>query len=589
MLQIPRILIAAGSLLTFSLILLPAMTMVREEADRSPYAVALLPDGKRAITANATSNSISLVDLESGRVLSEVSAGKRPMDLAVSGKRVVVTNWLSDSVTVYRLEGSQLITESTTEIGDEPRGVVLSKDGRSAYIVLQGEDSVVTFDLASRRILKRETVGEEPWYAALTPDGQRLAVGNARGRTVSVLDAGALKTDYEVNLRGHNIRRLAVSPDGEWAYVPNISERGFSTTRANIDMGWVVGNRLNRVSLKEKGPREAITLDKRGLAVGDVDGVALTPNGSTIAATAAGTHELLVMRNPLPFVAYGGPGDHIEPKLLAEPGRFRRIPLGGRPLDLEITPDGRRAVVANYLLNAVQIVELDSGAVRNLDLGGPKTQSVARKGEAIFYDAQRSFNQWYSCASCHVEGHTNGSLFDTFNDGSYETPKKTLSLRGIARTGPWTWHGARPALRELVHDSMTKSMQGPEPAEEDLDALTEFVKTLEFTPPVKQNPNSVKRGEALFNAKGCNSCHAAPDYTSAAIYKVGLESERDVHQGFNPPALRGVGRRAPYLHDGSARSLNEVLATYHRPSKLTNQPDFTPQELSDVVTFLKSL
>ena len=584
-----RYLLLSSAALSFCAALAPAGTAVRAEVDRSPYAVALLPDGKRAVTANATSDSVSLVDLDSGRVLAEMPAGKRPMDAAVSGTRVVVTNWLSDSVTVYRLAGSQLIAESATEIGDEPRGVVLSKDGRTAYIVLQGEDSVIAIDLQSRRILKRETVGAEPWYVALTPDGQRLAVGNARGRTVSILDAGTLKTLYEVNLRGHNIRRLAVSPDGEWAYVPNISERGFSTTRANIDMGWVIGNRLNRVSLKEKGPREAITLDKRGNAVGDVDGVALTPDGLTIAATAAGTHELLLMRNPLPFVAYGGPGDHIEPQLLTEPGRFRRIPLGGRPLDVEITPDGKRAVTANYLLNAVQVVDLDSGAVRSIDLGGPKSQSIARKGEAIFYDAQKSFNQWYSCASCHVEGHTNGSLFDTFNDGSYETPKKTLSLRGIARTGPWTWHGARPELRELIRDSMTKSMQGPEPAAEDLDALSEFVKTLDFTPPVKQNPESVKRGEALFNAKGCNSCHAAPDYTSAAIYKVGLESERDVHQGFNPPPLRGVGKRAPYLHDGSARSLNEVLTTHHRPSKLTNKPDFTPQELADVVTFLKSL
>ena len=34
----------------------------------------------------------------------------------------------------------------------------------------------------------------------------------------------------------------------------------------------------------------------------------------------------------LPFVAFGGPGDFIEPELLRDPSKFRRIPLGGRPL-----------------------------------------------------------------------------------------------------------------------------------------------------------------------------------------------------------------------------------------------------------------
>ena len=67
------------------------------------------------------------------------------------------------------------------------------------------------------------------------------------------------------------------------------------------------------------------------------------------------------------------------------------------------------------------------------------------------------------------------SEFDTVNDGSYGTPKKTLSLRGVDTDRPWTWHGWQKSLRQLVHDSMTKSMQGEEPADADLDALMAYL------------------------------------------------------------------------------------------------------------------
>ena len=577
---------------SFGALLLPAVgSNPPEEIDRSPYNLALFAGGKCAVTANSSSNTSSLVDLDSGRVLVEIPVGKRPMavDVAANGSPALVTNWLSDSVSILRVSATGLKNEAAITVGDEPRGVAVTRDGSRAFIALQGEDSVAVLDLAARIVTQRIPVGREPWYAALSRDEKLLVVGNSLSRNVSVIDTQTLKPLYEVNLRGHNVRQFAFTPDGEWAYVPHISERGFATTKDNIDNGWVIGSRLSRIPLNGPGPREAISLDARGKAVGDVEGVAVSPDGSTVAVTAAGTHELLLFRGPLPFVAYGGPGDHIEPQLLTEAGRLRRIPLGGRPLGLKITPDGKRAVVANHLSNSIQVVDLDSGGVRSISLGGPREPSLARRGEAIFYDAQRSFNQWYSCSSCHVEGHTNGSMFDTFNDGSYNTPKKTLSLRGVAETGPWTWHGARPELRELIHDSMTKSMQGPEPTDADLDAMTAFLKTLDFVPGAAQNPQSVKRGEELFNAKGCNTCHSPPNYTSGSIFDIGLASPRDVHKGFNPPSLRGVGKRAPYLHDGSGRSLTEVLATFHRPSVLTGRPDFTPEELRDVTAFLKSL
>jgi YVTN family beta-propeller protein len=567
------------------------------ERDRSPIDLAVTADGRYALTANATSDTVSLVDLEAGKVLAETPVGKRPFCVALTkdGARGLVSNQWSNTVTLLAVSPTALRATTTLPIGDEPRGVAIAADGSRAFVALAGEDAVAVVDMQAAKVLKKVEVGTEPWHLALTHDGKRLAVGNARSQDMTVLDASTLETLHTVRLRGRNARHVAISPDDTWAYVPHISERGRPATKQNIDLGWVVGNRLTRCPLKEEGPREAIALDTRGKAVGDVDGLAVSPDGNLLALTAGGTHELVLLRNPLPFVAYGGPDDHIEPDLLRDTQRFRRVPLGGRPLGVKFRPDGRTAAIANYLSNAIQIVDTETAQVtKTISLGGPPAPSLERKGEALFYDANRSFNQWYSCNSCHVEGHTNGANFDTFNDGSYETPKKTLSLRGVSKTGPWTWHGWRKTLRELVHDSMTKSMQGPEPSEEDLDALTAFLNTLDWRP----NPNrkvggslsmAAKRGEAVFNAKGCQACHAGPNYTAEGAYSVGLESPGDVYKGFNPPPLRGVYNRAPYLHNGEARTLEQVLTKYHRPSQLGGQPDCTPEELKDLVEFLRSL
>jgi YVTN family beta-propeller protein len=564
--------------------------------DRSPTDLALTPDGRMALTANNTANTVSLVELDGGRVVTEKPVGERPFAVAVSpdGRTAVVSNWGSNTVTLLNLAPAEFDVAATVPVGEEPRGVAFSRDGKRAFVALSGEDAVVAVDVASRKAAARLDVGVEPWHLDLSTDGKRLAGGSARSGDVTIIDVPTWKEAHAVKLRGKNVRHVACSPDGEWAYVLHNAERGRPTTKSDIDLGWIMGGRLSRAPLKEEGPREAIALDPRGKAVGDVDGLAVSPDGKALAITAAGTHEVLLLRQPLPFVAYGGPGDHIEPEVLNDTARFRRIAVGGRPLGAKFTPDGKRVVVANYLSNSVQVVDFETGAVaKTISLGGPAAPSLARQGEAIFYDATRSHHQWYSCGSCHTEGHTNGSTFDTFNDGSYNTPKKTLSLRGVAETGPWTWHGHQKSLNQIIRDSMTKSMQGPEPTEQEVDALAAYLGTLKFRPErpgaTAEAKAAAKRGEAVFNAKGCQGCHAAPTYAGPGIHDVGLESVEDALKGFNPPSLRGVRNRQPYLHTGTVNTLEEVLTKHHRPSKLSGTPDLTPKELADLIVFLETL
>lgn len=567
------------------------------EVDRSPRSVAVSSNGRYVVTANTTADTVSLVDIQAGKVVAEVAVGRKPFEVVFTDNdtSAVVSNQFGDSLTFLSVKPTGLTVAATLAIGDEPRGLAVAPNGKTLYVALSGESGLASIDLAKRTILKKVAVGREPWYVGVSPDGKKVVVGASRSESAVVLDATTLEENYSIKLRGHNVRQIAFTPDSKWAYLPNIAERGRPVTKENIDQGWIVGNRLCRVPLTEDDAREAITLDTRGKAVGDVEGIATSKDGNTIVLTAAGTHELLVLRLPLPFVSFGGPGDHIEPELRNNPQKFRRIPVGGRPLGVKMLKDDKTVLVANYLLNALQIVNIETGAIeKTIPIGGPSTPSQVRQGEAIFYDAMRSFNQWYSCSTCHTEGHTNGSNFDTMNDGSYETLKKTLSLRGVAKTAPYTWHGHQKSLRQLVLDSALKSMQGTMPTEAELDALTAYISSIDFKPNPQRKPGAtlganITRGEAVFKQKGCDTCHQSPHYTSSGVYTVGLESPEDAFKGFNPPALIGLYNRSPYLHTGNVYSLETLITTHHRPSKLSNKPDCTPEELKDLVAFLKSL
>ena len=161
---------------------------------------------------------------------------------------------------------------------------------------------------------------------------------------------------------------------------------------------------------------------------------------------------------------------------------------GEKSTELALAPDDKTLYVANYLEDAVQVVDLESAAqVASVPLGGPAELSMERRGEILFHAAERSFNQWYSCNTCHSDGHTNGLDFDTMNDGWQDynvlhenSRKKVPTLRRVTATRPWTWHGWQTSLEEATIESFTKSMQGQRPTPEEAKAVVAYLGTLEF-------------------------------------------------------------------------------------------------------------
>jgi cytochrome c peroxidase len=291
----------------------------------------------------------------------------------------------------------------------------------------------------------------------------------------------------------------------------------------------------------------------------------------------------------------GEPGDVLDPILTDRPGKFRRLLLGGRPLTVAFVENQDKAVIANYLQDTLQVVDCEAGkVVQTIPLGPSAPPSLARKGEALFYDAQRSTHQWFSCNTCHVEGHTCGLNFDTLNDDSYGNPKLTPTLRNVTHTGPYTWHGWQKDLGAAVEKSLTQTMFGTKPTAEEKQALLAFLETLGNPPNPHRGPGGklsagAERGEKLFRGKaGCIRCHRGPYYTSPGTYDVKLEADDSPYDLWNPPSLLGLWDRGPYLHDGRSKTLEELLTEDHTPDKVGGE-NLTDAERKDLIAFLLSL
>jgi CxxC motif-containing protein (DUF1111 family) len=141
-----------------------------------------------------------------------------------------------------------------------------------------------------------------------------------------------------------------------------------------------------------------------------------------------------------------------------------------------------------------------------------------------------------------------------------------------------------------------------------LDHLAAFLQQ-GIRPPQITPEADVAAGRALFLEQGCHRCHGGATWTTSALpglagtldadgdgminavlHDVGTHNARDVRgkEGFDVPSLLGVGLTAPYFHDGSAASLEELLGTGHPTPQATMSP-LEAAQMAELVRFLRSI
>lgn len=554
-------------------------------APKRPQAVAAVagPDGERVLVASrdGTVQALSPDRLE---ILAEIRVGGNLTGLApLPDGRVAAVDRAGDRLVLLRLVPE---AEGTVEaVSGHPTcrsPVRAAAGGRTLAVSCLWPRTVAFYDLES--LGSGEDSPEEPRASARLPfeprelvflDERTVLAADAFGGGLALLSAedGAVLRTRE--LAAHNLRGLALLPGGERVAVAHQQlHSGMHTTRDDILWGVFITNSVTTLpvgDLLTGSPR--MERRARVLDLGSVS----TPSGDPAALRATPDGELVVALGGVSRVAFGA-DDARQPS---------HLPVGDGPSAVALGADGR-VYVANTRSDSLSVIAAGRRReVARVALGPAVEPSPEERGEALFHDATLSLRGWMSCASCHTDGHTNHRLSDTLGDGNYGAPKRVLSLLGVADTRPYAWDGGMRRLEDQVVKSVKTTLRGRALTEGEAADLAAYLRTLEIPAlrggPAPEAAPLVSAGRAAFDRYTCNRCHRSPTYTSPGAHDVGLADERGTTR-FNPPSLRGLRLERRFFHDGSARSLAEVLARH--PG---NGVEVSGEDLPALIAFLKTL
>lgn len=274
-------------------------------------------------------------------------------------------------------------------------------------------------------------------------------------------------------------------------------------------------------------------------------------------------------------------------------------------------------------------------------------------GRYLFYDKRLSENRTQSCGTCHQQklAFTDGSARAAGSTGELH-PRGSMSLVNVAYAGVLTW--VDPEMRSLEKQILTPLM-GTHPVEMGMSSDTELVQRLELDGRYRElfakafpGPNPItlenvtraiaafersiisarspydryyfqrqpdaispaaKRGETLFFSEGvagCFRCHGGFNFSDATESEDRPLAEVTLHntavtegpQKFKAPTLRNIAVTAPYMHDGSMRTLEEVFDHYATGGRFRGNPhkdprmieiSLTPRNRQDLLAFLNAL
>ena len=408
---------------------------------RQPVALAAFRPNSTLYVANRASGTISVIDSKLRKVVAEFNLGTRLADLVVDARhnRLLAVDEADHQLLVVQARNddhTNLQMLARVPVARYPVSVVVSAQGDRCYVASLWSRQITAVDLPAAAdgntdspvVVKKLKLPFEPRRQLLIEDRSLLLVADAFAGKLAVIDLDRLALRRLVALPAQNIRGLAIGPEQTVLLSHQRLSRLATTSRENVHWGNLLTNNLRSLSLAALTDEaadpltgsELIGLGDVGRGAGDPAAVQVLPSGKTLVCL-AGVGRLGIGRS------------------------FRNV---DRDVEVQRRPtamlvDGRRAWVVNTLSDSLSLVQLDDprASVLHIPLGPRRELSGVERGEQLFFDAGLSLEGWFSCHSCHSEGHTSGGRNDNLGDGSYGAPKRILSLLGIAETGPWAWNG----------------------------------------------------------------------------------------------------------------------------------------------------
>jgi DNA-binding beta-propeller fold protein YncE len=607
----------------------------------SPEEMAFSPDGKLLAVTDRTQGTLILIDVEARKIrqtipLTGAAAG---VTWCASDQSLYVTEYGMGTVAQIHMSDGHVMRR--LEVDRHPQGLALASKRELLIAANNTTDRVTLTDLTSGQPVAHVAVPREPYYVAVTPDETLAVVSNllptgrandaTYGSVVSLIDLEKKQLASNIPLPpgASTVRQVCISSDGQWAYVVHCVGRT-SVPSTQLERGWVNTNAFSIINLESHQLLATLLLDQVMKGAADPWGVAVTRDGNTLWVALSGVHELarIDLGRLRVWLDGGIPGDHWLARPLRESysdqsvwlrikedrearrdlvndlgalyqgGFIERFSTGGQgPRGISLSPDGQVLAVAHYFSGDVCLYNVDSvdrGPVTRISIGDTGEPDLARRGEILFHDATYSFQGWLSCATCHPnEARVDAMNWDLLNDG-IGNPKNNRSLLWSDRTPPMMSLGVRETMEEAVIKGVYFLRRQPEP--EEAEALAAYLRSLKPLPSPYLNPDGslseqAQRGREIFFSEetDCTSCHAPPLYTGLETYDVGTRGALDRTSEFDTPTLVEVYRTAPYLHDGSAASLQEVLTSRNSEDQHGATSHLTPEQIDDLVAFLLSL
>lgn len=600
---------------------------------------ALVVDGNgHVFVAGPTSGGVAVVCLDGSQATRMLPVAGVPLAMAVNldGSLLYVADGnASGRVVAMHSADGKVVGEAA--VGHTPTALALSGDGKTLYVANRFTDDVSVVDALAMKELVRVPVLRQPVAMALTPDDGLLVVANhlPAGRAdggdlsaaVSIVSIADRKAQHIRLLNGStSLRGVCISPDGKYAYVTHILARYLMPT-SQVERGWMNTNAVSIIDLAARQLLACVLVDDLDRGAANPWALACTGDGRYLLVTHAGTHELSVIDRPgmhkkieatlAAQVAHAkaatgpaatrptGPAVRtltpIEDDLAFLVGLRKRVPLPGQgPRALAIIGD--KAVVAMHYSDSLAIADIPSAAaassqpsarlapVKAVAVGLAGRMSPSRRGEMLFNDAGACFQGWQSCATCHPDGRSDGLNWDLLNDG-LGNPRQTKSMLLAHRTPPAMITGVRPDAETAVRAGFSFIQFVSRPPE-DAQAIDEYLKSLQPVPsphrPNGQLGESAQRGVKVFQKAHCDQCHSGPLFTDGRKHLVGTAYPFESSQPFVTPTLVEVWRTAPYLMDGRAATIMEVLTTHNQGDKHGMTSGLTEQERKDLAEFVLS-
>jgi YVTN family beta-propeller protein len=531
-----------------------------------------------------------------------------------------VANSWSDNVS--EIDSSSLAVVRTIRAGAEPTSAIPDREGRFLYVANRISGDISVIDLASGVEAKRLVAAPGASYLALSPDGARVYgahiypnPGQFRAppeSEITVVDASRQVVADRYRL--HNVAgvfHIAVSSDGRLGMAAQLRPKNL-VPLAHVEHGWAFGNSISLFG-EDIGDVVQIPIDELDRYFTPPFGIAVAPDKSAAYVSTTGSNSITVIDIPrlLAFVRSKSPAERraLANDLSASANYVAaRIAVGSGPKGLTLSPDGKRLYVANLTGDAISIIDTEKRKTDGtLSLGAPAILTPQRRGERLFYNARFAFQGHFGCANCHIEATIDGLSWDLEPDGFGMDIVDNRLLEAVAGTEPFKWNGGNPDLEtECGPRTETFFYRSQSYNRAELADLVSFIKSIparpnRFRPANGELTAEQERGKAIFERtrttngtpipeyNQCAACHFGPHHTSRQLADVGSAKPTDRSPTIDVPQLTNVGLSAPYLHDGSARTLEEIWTVFNPKDTHGVTNDLQKDELNALIEYLRTL